>query len=112
LERQLKNTNYNPVKTLRVSPEILDQIPKGNFSNWVLSAIKAKLESEKGLTPAYEQRLSLLLQELTALGRNINQLTRSANSGRPVSLDDRITKDLLLKLASLKQEVLEVKQKL
>jgi len=108
----MSKPNYNPVKTMRIPPEILNQIPKGNFSNWALSAIKSKLESEKGLTPAYEQRLSLLLQELTALGRNINQLTRSANSGRPVSLNDNVTKDLLIKLTSLKQEILEVKQKL
>ena len=108
----MKKNPYNPVKTMRVPQEILNQIPEGNFSDWVLKAIKAKLESEKGLTPAYEQRLSFLLQELTALGRNINQLARAANSGRPVSLDTKTTTALITKLGQLKQDVLEVKQKL
>lgn len=108
----MKKSSYHPVKTMRIPQVIIDQIPKGNFTNWVLVAIKAKLESEKGLTPVYEQRLALLLQELTALGRNINQLARAANSGRPVSLDPRATTDLANKLAALKHEILEVKQKL
>ena len=103
---------YNPIKTLRVPQEILDQIPNKNFSEWVLTAIKAQLESEKGLTPAYEQRLALVLQELTALGRNVNQLARSANSGRPVSLDTQTTTALTAQLGLLKKEILEVKQKL
>lgn len=108
----MTKAKYNPVKTLRIPQKLLDEMPSGNFSTWVISAIKSKLESEKGLTPAYDQRLSLLLQELTALGRNINQLTRSANSGRPVSLEQKVTSDLLIKLTDIKREVLEVKQKL
>lgn len=108
----MKPKTYNPVKTIRVPPELLEQIPDGNFSSWVLSAIKAKLESEKGLTPAYEKRLSVLTQELNALGRNINQLARAANSGKPVSLNSNETSTLSNQLLSLKQEVLAVKSKL
>ena len=108
----MKKVNYNPVKTMRIPQTILDELPPGNFSTWVISAIKGKLESDKGLTPEYEKRLSILLQELTAIGRNINQLTKSANSGRPVTLDTKITSELIMKLTELKGEVLEVKQKL
>lgn len=108
----MQKKTYHPVKTLRIPQEILDQIPSGNFSEWVLTAVKAKLESEKGLTPIYEKRLASVLQELTALGRNVNQLARSANSGRPVSLDIKTTTALTTQLGLLKNEILEVKQKL
>ena len=108
----MNKKNYNPVKTLRIPQNVLDQIPQGNFSDWVLKAVKDKLESEKGLTPQYEKRLSMLLEELTAIGRNINQLTRAANSGRPVSLDSSATRKVLANLSVIKTEILEVKQKL
>lgn len=97
---------------MRVPQAVLEQIPDGNFSDWVLKAIKSQLEAEKGLTPNYEKRLSLLLQELTAVGRNLNQIARAANSGKPVSVDSKMMRDLSNQIVMLKQEILEVKQKL
>lgn len=104
-----KDKKYHPTKSIRVPQHILDQIETENFSGWVLDAIKSKLESEKGLTPAYDKKLSVLLSELIAIGRNVNQLARAANMGKPVSVDST---ELMEKISALKTEVLSVKKKL
>lgn len=103
---------YNPRKTIRIPPLLIEEIGDVNFSQWVVQAVKLRLQDEKGLTPVYEKRLMMILKNIIALGRNLNQLTRSVNSGRPVTVSDQLLKEILREIQKARKEIGEVRAKL
>jgi len=83
-----------------------------NFSIWIKEAAKQRLENDQGLTNNYAQELNKLNKEILALGRNLNQIARAANSGLPVNADPVLLSSIGKMLRSTQANLLEVRGKL
>jgi hypothetical protein len=71
-----------------------------SFSKWIREAARIRLEQDLGISENYGTELSELSKEILALGRNLNQLVKAANSGLPVNVD----RDLLMSLGKMLKE--------
>lgn len=97
---------------LRVEPTLKNLIPIKDRSEWIRESIRQRLENEHGLTSVYKENLAIFNREILAIGRNLNQLTRAANSGKEVYLNPVLTERLMSTLNSVKAEMTEVNLKL
>jgi len=64
------------------------------------------------MTNNYAQELNKLNKEILALGRNLNQIARAANSGLPVNADPVLLSSIGKMLRSTQANLLEVRGKL
>jgi hypothetical protein len=110
------NSHYKPI---RFPDDLYQQIEthrtnnhSKNFSIWIKEAAIMRLEQDQGLTNHYAKELSDLNKEILALGRNLNQIARAANSGLPVNADRALLSSLGKMLRSTQQNLLEVRSKL
>ncbi|MFV0275822.1 MAG: plasmid mobilization relaxosome protein MobC [Parahaliea sp.] len=84
----MADSHYKPTRYPSALYEKIERARgRKTFSAWIKEAAAMRLEGEGGLTPDYSKRLAGLQREITAIGRNLNQVARAANSGLPVELD-------------------------
>lgn len=104
------------VKTLRVPSALLDAIDQARgsdrFSTWALGAFRAALEGQHGLGAEYREELTRANLQLIAIGRNLNQLSRAANTGKPVTVPEHLVKGLLQHVRAVEALVSQVDRKL
>lgn len=103
-------------KPTRYPPQLHQAIEESRrdtaFSKWIKEAATMRLEHEQGLTPEYAKQLAVLNREITALGRNLNQLARAAQSSHQVTVDKALMMELGGQLRQVKKEVSAVRAKL
>lgn len=99
-------------RDIKMPDELWNAIKAKNKSAWIREAIKMCLEKEAGLTPKYVEELAIMNAQIIAIGRNINQIARAANSGKSVSVDNALLKETGKKLREAQKEINAVRSKL
>lgn len=102
-------------KTIRFSPEMLEQIylslgsdNVADFSKWVKHACKEQLLHERGINQNVVDEMIAVRRNLDGIGRNINQLARKANSGDSVYLNDELVSLVLSEIKNFKTDTLQI----
>ncbi len=109
----MKESIYKPTRYPKDLAQRIDQARGSTtFSRWIKEAAAMRLEDERGLTPDYEGQLRELNRQIIAIGRNLNQLARAANSGLPVHMDMGEARALGQLLRDVRDQLIDVQGRL